>query len=124
MQQRGHTGQSQRGDGFKPFQTPFLTDVSTPQAVTELIRSEKIDDFLTLTNFPDVNEATAFAVCLHKCDRYHLDVHKKLFWYAARAKVSVNEMRAKMYLQAVTGVVSPAIMQKGKGDGKSEASKD
>jgi hypothetical protein len=92
---------------FNAKRMPLVQAVQQMDATKELIRSSKTDDFITVLNFLDQQEATDFAQCLYKCRKYGLKNLEERFWFIAKARVAVKGRRSEMYAQTLARLLVP-----------------
>jgi len=88
---------------FNAKRAPMMQAVRQLEAAKEILRSDRREDFITVLNFLDPQEATDFALCIYKCRRHGLTQQEERFWLIAKARVAVRGDRAKMYTQTITG---------------------
>lgn len=91
-------------NGFNAFENSLVFGTQPPNIASELIgQDEDIRKlFLSLSFFMDVNEATDFAWCIHKCRKHHLKQQEQLFLYMINARVSVKGYRSAQIVDVLT----------------------
>lgn len=98
------TMHSGRVSDIDPRRTPLLQDVLNEGSVEKLIRSDELEDFVTVLSFLDPREATDFARCVFKCRRHKLIEQERRFWLIAKARCAVKGRRAELYAQTLAKV--------------------
>ena len=109
MQNRGS------GGGFDPSKMPLLQNVPNAHAAKELLKgADGFDDFITALTFRSQKQAFAFAKCLYKCRKYHMEEKAREITLKALALCAVDGARAGLYAQTLAGVMVDAFFSKGK----------
>jgi Na+-translocating ferredoxin:NAD+ oxidoreductase RNF subunit RnfB len=92
---------------------PLEEAINMDQEAAKLVKSDKLDDFVTMLNFIDEKKAIAFAQCVHKCRKSALKKREEFFFLIARSMVSVKTggktggNRAQLFAQTLMGVAVP-----------------
>ena len=92
---------------FNPTRSPLVQAVKHMEAVKELIRTDKRNDFITMLNFMDRKLSIAFCQALYKAIKHHLDARADYIWNLGLAMVAVKGHRAMMFSQTVAGLLVP-----------------
>jgi hypothetical protein len=86
---------------------PMMQAVQKLDAIKELIRSDKRDDFITMLNFPSREIGIAFCQCLDKCLVYGLTDELDYIWHLGMSMVADKGHRAMMFSQTVANLLVP-----------------
>lgn len=117
-----------RSDGSKPgimtssYLESLFSQEAFPSAVKEFVHPGKDPgELLMRCVFKDEREANAAVLFLSKCEEFGLPRHKQLLLHKLAATTSIKGLSRRELLQAVTGIVAPALFgekEKGRRDGQ------
>jgi len=101
------------GDGRpdRGFLDNLFNQSQMPSVIKEFVHPGKDPgELLMRCVFKDAKEANAAILYLAKCEEFNLARHKRLLLHKLAATTSIGGERVRMLLQAVTGIISPEML--------------